>query len=115
MVDACAPWSAPHARLRFAGATAWRTRLPRGKLPAPFDDPVVGLWLGPRTHLVHYPVRGGNDLNVVAVIEGGAAAQGWNVQPDGAEALRAGFTRWARSRKRSWNGGRAGAAGRSIG
>ena len=79
--------------MRFAGATAWRTLLPRESLPAPFDAPVVGLWLGPGTHLVHYPVRGGGDLNVVAVTEGGAARQGWN-QPAGAEALLAGFTRW---------------------
>lgn len=88
----------PAAHLRFAGATAWRTRLPRGNLPAPFNDPAVGLWLGPGTHLVHYPVRGGHDLNVVAVTEGGAERQGWD-QPDGAEALRAGFTRWANDSK----------------
>jgi 2-polyprenyl-6-methoxyphenol hydroxylase-like FAD-dependent oxidoreductase len=88
----------PTARLRFAGATAWRTNLPRGHLPAPFGDPVVGLWLGPGAHLVHYPVRGGNDLNVVAVAEGGAERQGWN-QPSGAGALLAGFTRWAKESK----------------
>jgi salicylate hydroxylase len=88
----------PTARLRFGGATAWRTRLPRGNLPAPFDDPVVGLWLGPGTHLVHYPVRGGNDLNVVAVTEGGAERQGWN-QPGGAGTLLASFTRWAKDSK----------------
>ena len=56
------------------------------------------LWLGPGAHLVHYPVRGGNDLNVVAVTEGGAERQGWN-QPDGAETLLAGFTRWAKDSK----------------
>jgi len=86
------------ARLCFAEATAWRTRLPRGNLPAPFNDPVVGLWLGPGAHLVHYPVRGGDDLNVVAVTEGGAERQGWN-QPGGAASLLAGFTRWARDSK----------------
>jgi len=88
----------PTARLHFAGATAWRTRLPRGKLPAPFDDPVVGLWLGPGAHLVHYPVRGGEDLNVVAVTDGGTERQGWS-HKDGAEPLRAGFTRWAKESK----------------
>jgi 3-hydroxybenzoate 6-monooxygenase len=88
----------PTARLHFAGATAWRTRLPRGDLPTPFDDPVVGLWLGPGAHLVHYPVRGGGDLNVVAVTGGGTAGQGWS-HSDGAEPLRAGFTRWAKDSK----------------
>jgi 2-polyprenyl-6-methoxyphenol hydroxylase-like FAD-dependent oxidoreductase len=88
----------PEAGLRFARATAWRARVPRGNLPAPFDAPVVGLWLGPRTHLVHYPVSGGEDLNVVAVTEGGAERQGWN-QADGIETLFAGFTRWSKDSK----------------
>lgn len=88
----------PAASLRFTGATAWRARLPRGSLPCPFDAPVVGLWLGPGTHLVHYPVRGGKDLNVVAVTEGGAERQGWN-QTGSAETLLAGFTRWTKDSK----------------
>jgi 3-hydroxybenzoate 6-monooxygenase len=86
----------PTARLRFTGATAWRTQLPRNaKLPDPFAAPVVGLWLGPRSHLVHYPVAGGSELNVVAVTEGGAAREGWSGVSD-AEALLASFTRWTK-------------------
>ncbi len=92
------PLIAPAASLRFTGATAWRTLLPRAELPAPFNASEVGLWLGPRAHLVHYPVRGGSDLNVVAVIEGGAALQGWN-QTGSAETLLAGFTRWTKDSK----------------
>jgi 2-polyprenyl-6-methoxyphenol hydroxylase-like FAD-dependent oxidoreductase len=92
------PLIMPEAGLRFTGASAWRARLPRGNLPAPFDAPVVGLWLGPGTHIVHYPVRGGGDLNVVAVTEGGADRQGWN-QPGGAETLLASFTHWTKDSK----------------
>ena len=86
-IDACAD-------LRFSGATAWRTLLPREQVPAPFDTSEVGLWLGPRAHLVHYPVRGGKDLNVVAVVEGGIAKLGWNwrAEPD---MLLPAFDRWA--------------------
>ena len=58
----------------------------------------LGLWLGPAAHLVHYPVRGGDDLNVVAVVEGGTERQGWN-QPGSSEALLAGFTRWSKDSK----------------
>jgi 2-polyprenyl-6-methoxyphenol hydroxylase-like FAD-dependent oxidoreductase len=87
---------APNAELRFAGATAWRAILPRERVGAPFDAPVVGLWLGPRAHLVHYPVSGGRDVNVVAVVEDGSAEQGWNRQSD-ATALHAAFRPWARS------------------
>jgi salicylate hydroxylase len=85
---------APRAVLRFTGATAWRTLLPRRGLPAPFDQPDVGLWLGPSSHLVHYPVRGGEALNVVAVVEGGAAREGWAVAADPA-SLRPAFAKWA--------------------
>jgi 2-polyprenyl-6-methoxyphenol hydroxylase-like FAD-dependent oxidoreductase len=92
------PLIAPAASLRFTGATAWRTLLPREGLPFPFNASEVGLWLGPRAHLVHYPVRGGSDLNVVAVTEGGAALQGWN-QTGSAETLLAGFTGWTEDLK----------------
>jgi 3-hydroxybenzoate 6-monooxygenase len=86
---------APDARLTFTGATAWRASLPRGELTAPFDAPVVSIWLGPNTHLVHYPVRGGKELNVVAVTEGGSDARGWNQAGD-AGALRAAFSGWCK-------------------
>jgi len=104
LIGADGLWSAvrplimPEARLRFTGASAWRARLPRSSLPSPFDAPVVGLWLGPGSHLVHYPVCGGDDLNIVAVTEGGAARQGWN-QSGSAETLLAGFTRWTKDSK----------------
>ena len=88
----------PDARLRFAGATAWRARLPRDSLPSRFAAPEVGLWLGPKTHLVHYPVGGGAELNIVAVTEGGATGQGWNRSGD-KTALLACFERWARHSK----------------
>jgi salicylate hydroxylase len=99
----------PRAKLNFTGETAWRARLPRADLPSPFDAPVVGLWLGPRAHLVHYPVRGGKDLNVVAVVAGGKAAIGWT-QPGDASALQASFASWTKDSKslldsvESWRG-----------
>jgi 2-polyprenyl-6-methoxyphenol hydroxylase-like FAD-dependent oxidoreductase len=90
---------APDAKLRFARSTAFRALLPRDRVPSPFDAPVVGLWLGPGAHLVHYPVRGGDQLNVVAVIDGGGgAAEGWNQAIDPA-ALHAGFSRWCKESK----------------
>jgi 3-hydroxybenzoate 6-monooxygenase len=85
---------APNADLRFSGATAWRALLPRSEVPAPFAAPEVGLWLGPRAHLVHYPVRSGKDLNVVAVVEGGSAKQGWSRRAE-ADVLLPIFDRWA--------------------
>jgi 2-polyprenyl-6-methoxyphenol hydroxylase-like FAD-dependent oxidoreductase len=89
---------APRSGLQFCGATAWRTILPRKELASPFDAPVVGLWLGPGAHLVHYPLRGGEDLNVVAVTEGGPERQGWN-QSANPETLLASLTRWHKDSK----------------
>jgi salicylate hydroxylase len=96
--SAVRPLISPRSRLRFSGATAWRAVMRRSELPFPFDAPIVGLWLGPGTHLVHYPLRGGEDLNVVAVTAGGPERQGWN-QSGSAETLLAGFTRWSKDSK----------------
>ena len=89
---------APNAALRFAGATASRTLVSRKCPPSPFDAPVIGLWLGPGAHLVHYPVRRGGELNVVAVTEGGRECQGWNEAAD-AGALHASFSGWCKDSK----------------
>ena len=86
-------WIAPEASLSFTGATAFRSLLPLGSLTSPFSEPIVGLWLGPRTHLVHYPVRSGEALNVVAVTETGRKEEGWNRSVE-TETVRANFTRW---------------------
>jgi salicylate hydroxylase len=91
-------WVAPEAALSYAGATAFRTLLPRESLPAPFSAPVIGLWLSPKAHLVHYPVRAGGALNVVAVTAGGREAQGWNQTADPSSLL-SGFTRWCKESK----------------
>jgi salicylate hydroxylase len=47
----------------------------------------MGLWLGPRLHVVHYPVRGGEWLNVVVLVETSDAAQtpGWDSQRSAAQ------------------------------
>ena len=90
---------APGAAPRPTGQTAWRTLLPRTRLPAPFDASIVGLWLGPGAHLVHYPVRGGKELNLVAIVDRARTAPAldpanWNALADPV-ALRAQFTRWS--------------------
>jgi 2-polyprenyl-6-methoxyphenol hydroxylase-like FAD-dependent oxidoreductase len=90
---------APGAVLRATGQTAWRSLLPRTRLPAPFDVSIVGLWLAPGAHLVHYPVRGGKELNLVVIVDHARPANAldppsWNVLADPA-ALLAHFARWS--------------------
>jgi salicylate hydroxylase len=55
--------------LQASGHWAYRTLLPRHALPAAWRGDAMGLWLGPRLHVVHYPVRGGEWLNVVVLVE----------------------------------------------
>lgn len=53
----------------YSGRTAWRTLIPAAQAPADALRVETNLWLGSRAHLVHYPVRAGDLVNVVAVIE----------------------------------------------
>jgi len=56
--------------VRASGHLAYRGLVPSDELPAALAKPVVTAWLGPRMHVVHYPVRSGEYFNVVAVVEG---------------------------------------------
>jgi salicylate hydroxylase len=49
------------------GRTAWRATLPAAEAPKTVRRDATGLWLGPGGHMVHYPVHGGESLNVVVV------------------------------------------------
>jgi salicylate hydroxylase len=51
------------------GQTAWRSLVPAAELAPVFQSACSNLWLGPKTHLVHYPLRGGTVINVVAIVE----------------------------------------------
>ena len=77
----------PSSQLQASGHWAYRTLLPRHSLPAAWRGDAMGLWLGPRLHLVHYPVRGGEWLNVVVLVETNDAAQspGWDSQRSAAQ------------------------------
>jgi salicylate hydroxylase len=62
----------------FAGHTAWRSLVPASDAPAELRGPAVNLWLGRHAHLVHYPVRGGAMINVVAILRDAWNETGWN-------------------------------------
>jgi len=67
------------------GTMAFRALATQRDLPAALRQHDVGAWLGPRMHMVSYPVRGGEQLNVVGFAEGasGADAQDWNQPASG--------------------------------
>lgn len=65
---------------RFTGHLAYRALVPQADLPAAQRSTDITVWLGPRLHVVQYPVRGGDFLNLVTLVEGAAPAnlQEWD-------------------------------------
>jgi salicylate hydroxylase len=105
LIGADGLWSDVRQRLAIAGdappsaagRTAWRATISTTQLPEEFAAPDVNLWLGKRAHLVHYPLRGGTHVNVVATAEdsvvGGDSANFWNETRDPAILAQA-FAGW---------------------
>ena len=76
---------------RVTGHLAYRAILSQTRLPARLRSQQVTVWLGPRLHVVHYPVRGGEWLNVVVIVQGQVAGelQSWDHHANGAELQQA--------------------------
>lgn len=70
---------------RITGHLAYRALLSQADLPAHLRTQDVSVWMGPKVHVVQYPVRGGEWLNVVCLTEGQLEGvtlqdlQGWNL------------------------------------
>jgi len=86
-------WSSLRRRLghrrepRFARRTAWRALARADALMPELRAPAVNLWFGTRAHLVHYPVRGGSLINVVAIVRDDWREPGWSAPGERAEIL----------------------------
>jgi salicylate hydroxylase len=55
----------------YSGLCAFRALVPAGRAPELARRPAQTLWLGPGHHLVHYPVSGGELVNLVAFAPAG--------------------------------------------
>jgi salicylate hydroxylase len=62
------------------GHVAYRALAAQSSLPAAMRTQHVTAWLGPRLHFVCYPVRAGEQLNAVAIVQGAGrgAANDWD-------------------------------------
>ncbi|MGH6858333.1 MAG: FAD-dependent monooxygenase [Methylocella sp.] len=82
---------------RYSGRTAWRTIVEAARVPAGMRRDETTLWLGRKAHLVHYPLRGGAVINVVAIVDEDFCPDGadfWS-SPGDRSFLEARFSRWA--------------------
>ena len=59
---------------RRTGHLAYRALASQSSLPEHLRSQNITVWLGPRMHVVQYPVRGGAGLNVVAIVHGSLTA-----------------------------------------
>jgi salicylate hydroxylase len=94
LVGADGLWSRTRAVLglasapRFTGHLAYRGLLP---LDTPAAPPQITVWMGPKLHIVHYPVQAGRALNVVVIVHGQphAQVQDWDHAAHAAQLLAA--------------------------
>lgn len=81
---------------RYTGRIAYRTTMPIDMAPEELRQS-TGLWLSPKAHVVHYPIRAGREWNVVAIVEDGWTDESWSVPADRDEVVQAfglGIGRW---------------------
>jgi salicylate hydroxylase len=78
----------------FSGCRAWRGVIPAASLPARLRDPMAYNWVGPGAHVIHYPLRGGELVNFVGIVERDDwHVESWTVQGSVADCA-ADFTGW---------------------
>src|SRR6185312_15044098 len=81
---------------RFAHRAAWRALVPAERLAPDARTPAIQLWLGSGAHLVHYPVKAGAMINIVAIARDAQPSAGWSTAATPAEVLaRFPRERWA--------------------
>jgi salicylate hydroxylase len=84
----------PETQPRFSGLIAWRGTIDAGQLPRGLAAQRVQLWMGRNAHLVAYPMSGGRQINVVAILPGTWNRPGWS-EPGNAGDIKEQFSsRW---------------------
>ncbi|WP_026614282.1 FAD-dependent oxidoreductase [Ensifer aridi] len=73
-VRASVPGAAP---VRFSGNIAWRLMLPLTYAAKCLSSNRVTAFLGPKAHLVAYPIREADAFNLIAIVAGEPAAEAW--------------------------------------
>jgi salicylate hydroxylase len=88
LIGADGLWSVVRSQLvgdgapRVSGHIAYRAVLPIEEVPEHLRSNTMTLWAGAKTHLVHYPLRGGKLFNLVAVFHSDRYEEGWDTKGD---------------------------------
>ena len=88
LIGADGLWSKVRAQLlgegkpRVSGHIAYRAVMPTPEVPAHLRSNDVVIWAGPKTHLVHYPLRRGELYNLVVVFHSNRYEEGWDTYGD---------------------------------
>ncbi len=101
LVGADGLWSAVRRQVSgeadpvYSGKVAWRATIPAENVPVGIDPDETGLWLGRDAHLVHYGVRNGEEVNVVAIFADDWTEPGWSA-PGNRDDVLARYADWHR-------------------
>lgn len=83
LIAADGVWSTVRTRvfgvppLAFTGKCAMRAVIPVEDLPASLTATDTTIWLRPAAHVVHYPVRAGREIAIVAIFDDKALGETW--------------------------------------
>jgi 3-hydroxybenzoate 6-monooxygenase len=97
LIGADGLWSTVRGRVvndgrpTISGHIAYRAVLPTDQMPEYLRWQAMTVWAGEKTHLVHYPLRGGDLFNLVAVFHSDKFSEGWDSYGD-VEELHARFS-----------------------
>jgi salicylate hydroxylase len=79
---------------RFTGCVCWRGMAPADAVPRDIAVAEGAMWMGPHGHVVHYPVRRGELVNIVAHFDSNAwTEESWTRECDLSEVMTT-YARW---------------------
>ena len=76
---------------RVSGHVVYRAVVPRGDMPADLCWNAAAIWVGPNCHLVHYPLRGGEQYNIVVTFHSRQKEE-WGVREGSRDEVLSYFT-----------------------
>jgi len=75
---------------RVSGHVVYRAVVARADFPADLQWNAASIWVGPNCHLVHYPLRGGEQYNVVVTFHS-REQEAWSVREGSRDEVRSYF------------------------